>query len=376
MRSVLHVDMDAFYASVEQRDRPELRGLPVAVGGGGERGVVMTASYEARAFGVGSAMPTVIARRRCPELVVVAPRFEAYQAASKAVRTIFERVTDLVEPLALDEAYLDVTHPTGAPREGAPAPAGPLDIDTATALARALLATITDEVGLSASAGVAPGKFLAKVASGTRKPAGLTVVRPEEAQAFTDALPIERFFGVGPKTAERFRAIGIASGADLRVRDESELVERFGKLGAFLHRIAHTDDPRPVVPDRARKSIGAERTFGRDLRTVSELAPELAKACSTVGARLERGALAARTVTVKVKYADFRIVTRSTTPANPVANPQELWHVAERLAFEVARPPGAVRLIGVAASGLLPVAARVVQAPLFEPVPDPAIDRV
>lgn len=365
VRAVLHVDMDAFYASVEQRDRPELRGLPVAVGGGGERGVVMTASYEARAFGVGSAMPTVLARRRCPELVVVPPRFEAYQRASQAVRAIFERVTDLVEPLALDEAYLDVTHPTGAPVEGAPAPEGPLDVDAAAALARALLDAIRAEVGLTASAGVAPGKFLAKVASAARKPSGLTVVHPEEAQAFTDALPIERFFGVGPKTAERLRALGIACGADLRARDEAELVERFGKLGAFLARIARADDPRPVVPDRRRKSIGAERTFGRDLRGVSELAPELAKACAAVGARLERGDLAARTVTVKVKYADFRIVTRSATPPNPVADAIELWPVAERLAFEVARPPGAVRLIGVAASGLIPRSARVVQGPLF-----------
>jgi len=365
VRAVLHVDMDAFYASVEQRDRPELRGLPLAVGGAGARGVVMTASYEARAFGVGSAMPTVIARRRCPELVVVPPRFEAYQAASRAVRTIFERVTDLVEPLALDEAFLDVTHAIGGPREGAPAPTVPLDVDAATALAREVLTTIADEVGLSASAGVAPGKFLAKVASGARKPAGLTVVRPEEAQAFTDALPIERFFGVGPKTAERLRALGIASGADLRRYDEGELVARFGKLGAFLARIARADDPRPVVPDRRRKSIGAERTFGRDLRSVSELAPELAKACAVVGSRLERGELAARTVTVKVKYADFRIVTRSATPTNPVADALELWPVAERLAFEVARPPGAVRLIGVAASGLIPRAARVVQGPLF-----------
>jgi DNA polymerase-4 len=366
VRAVLHVDMDAFYASVEQRDRPELRGRPLAVGGAGERGVVMTASYEARAFGVGSAMPTAIARRRCPELVVVAPRFEAYQGASRAVRTIFERVTDLVEPLALDEAYLDVTHPVGGPREGSPVPDGPLDVDGATVLARELLATIADEVGLTASAGVAPGKFLAKVASAARKPAGLTVVRPEEAQGFTDALPIERFFGVGPKTAERLKALGITNGADLRAHDAAVLVERFGKLGAFLHRIARADDPRPVVPDRRRKSIGAERTFGRDLRTVSELAPELARACATVGGRLERGALAARTVTVKVKYADFRIVTRSATPTNPVATAVELWPVAERLAFATARPPGAVRLIGVTASGLLPLSARVVQGPLFD----------
>jgi hypothetical protein len=196
-------------------------------------------------------------------------------------------------------------------------------------------------------------------------PAGLTVVRPEEALGFLAELPIERFFGVGPKTAARLQAVGIATGADLRARDEDELHELLGKLGGFLHRVVRDDDPRPVVPDRARKSIGAERTFPHDMRDANELAPELAKACANVGGRLERAALAARTVTVKVRYADFRIVTRSATPPNPVADAAELWPVAERLAFGTPRPAGAVRLIGVAASGLMERSARVVQPELF-----------
>jgi len=365
-RFIAHIDLDAFYASVEQRDRPQLRGRPVAVGGGGDRGVVMTASYEARAFGVGSAMPTAWARRRCPELVVVPPRFEAYQAASRAVRAVFDRVSDLVEPLSLDEAYLDLGHPVGHPAAGAAdPPPPPATIDAAVALVREILDAIRSEVGLTASAGVATGKFLAKVASAACKPSGLTVVRPEEAWAYLGALPIERFFGVGPKTAARLRAAGIASGADLRARSEDELHELLGKLGGFLHRVVRDDDPRPVVPDRARKSIGAERTFAHDLQGANELAPELARACAIVGGRLQRAELAARTVTVKVRYADFRIVTRGATPPNPVADAAELWPVAERLAFATPRPAGAVRLIGVAASGLIARSARVVQPGLF-----------
>ncbi len=367
MRAVVHVDMDAFYASVEQRDDPRLRGRPVAVGGGGDRGVVMTASYEARAFGVGSAMPTSVARRRCPDLLVVAPRFDAYHAASRAVRTVFERVTDLVEPLALDEAYLDVTHPLGAATVGDPAPVGPLDVDGAARLARDILTTIRTEVGLSASAGVASGKFVAKVASAAHKPAGLTVVRPDEAEAFVAALPIERFFGVGPKTAERLRAWGVVTGADLRERSLTDLEGFLGKLGAFLHAIARAYDPRPVVADRARKSIGAERTFAHDVRTVSDVAPELARTCAVVGDRLMRAGLVARTVTVKVKYADFRVITRSTTPTRPVVNAADLWDVAEYLAFTTPRPPGPIRLVGVSVSGLLSVAGLAVQGELFAP---------
>jgi DNA polymerase IV len=351
MRKIVHVDMDAFYAAVEQRDRPKLRGLPVAVGGAGERGVVMTASYEARRFGVGSAMPMAHARRLCPDLVIVPPSFDAYHEASRAIRAIFHRYTDLVEPLSLDEAYLDVTHPLQGP-------------PSATILARLIKAAIRDETGLTASAGVANGKFLAKVASGMHKPDGLTVVRPEEAEAFVAALPIERFFGVGPKTAERMRSLGIHTGADLRRVERAELEARFGKAGTFLYRIARADDPRPVVADRERKSIGAERTFERDVENVALLEEALGRICDVVLERLERSALAARTVSVKIKYRDFRVITRSHTPVSPVTRRDDVWPIARSLAFDAPRPPGSLRLLGVTLSRFLPRAERVVQPAL------------
>jgi DNA polymerase IV len=364
-RWIAHLDLDAFYASVEQRDHPELRGKPVAVGGGSDRGVVMTASYEARTFGVHSAMPTAWARRRCPDLIVVPPRFGAYQAASQAVRAIFERVTELVEPLALDEAYLDLSEPRGGARAGAPTPRPPQDGAAAAAIAADLQAAIHAEVGLTASAGVAAGKFLAKVASAERKPGGLTLVPPEGALAYLAALPIERYFGVGPKTAARLREVGIRRGADLAERSEAELQELLGKHGRFLYRVVRGDDPRPVVADHARKSVSAERTLRTETQGNNELAPELAWVCSEVGARLERLGLAARHITVKFRYRDFRTVTRSATPANPVASAAELWPWVEQLALERQRPAGALRGIGVALAGLLPRDQRVVQGGLF-----------
>jgi DNA polymerase IV len=351
VRKIVHVDMDAFYASVEQRDQPAWQGRPLAVGGGSERGVVMTASYEARAFGVRSAMPTAQALRLCPDLLVVPPRFDAYHEASRHVRAIFSRYTELVEPLALDEAFLDVTEPLQGP-------------PSATLLARAIKAAIRAETGLTASAGVAHGKFLAKVASGMQKPDGLTVVLPEDAEAFVAALPIERFFGVGPKTAARMRGLGIHTGADLRRLAEPKLVEHFGKAGAFLYRIARADDARPVVPDRERKSIGAERTFTTDVDDVERIADELRRVCEVVSGRLERHALAARTVTVKVKYRDFTILTRSRSPATPVADLEELWQVARSLAFETPRPTGRLRLIGVSVHRFVARASRVEQPAL------------
>ena len=273
MRKIIHVDMDAFYASVEQRDRPELRGLPLAVGGASERGVVMTASYEARRFGVRSAMPTHRARRLCPELVVVAPRFDAYREASRQIRAIFERTTDRVEPLALDEAYLDVTEPKRGP-------------PSATLLARAIKEEIRSATGLSASAGVSTGKFLAKIASGLEKPDGLTVIPPERAQAFLAQLPIERFHGVGPRTAERLRAIGVRNGADLRAVAPAELERLLGKPGRFLVEVARGIDERPVVSDRQRKSLGAETTFARDRSSRAELEPVLEQLCVQLAQRL------------------------------------------------------------------------------------------
>lgn len=351
VRKVVHVDMDAFYASVEQRDDPRLRGRPVAVGGGSDRGVVMTASYEARRFGVRSAMPTALARRACPELIVVPPRFPAYHEASSVVHEVFRSYTDLVEPLALDEAFLDVTEPKRGPPSG-------------TLIARAIKAEIKDATGLTASAGVANGKFVAKVASGMRKPDGLTVVTPAQVPAFVAALPIEAFFGVGPRTAERLRGLGVRSGADLLRVDEVRLHETVGKLAAGLLQAARGVDERPVVPDRRRKSIGAERTFARDLDRRDDLASELAAVCEAVGRRLARARLAARTVTLKVKYRDFRIITRSVTPATPVASTAEVRPWAEALLFSTARPAGALRLVGVSLSGLFPVDRRVVQGAL------------
>ena len=351
VRKVVHIDMDAFYAAVEQRDDPRLRGRPVAVGGGSDRGVVMTASYEARRFGVRSAMPTVVARRACPELIVVPPRFAAYHEASAAVHEVFRSFTDLVEPLALDEAFLDVTEPKRGPPSG-------------TLIARAIKTEIHDATGLTASAGVANGKFVAKVASGMHKPDGLTVVTPEEAPAFVAGLPIEAFFGVGPRTAERLRGLGVLTGADVLRIDEATLHRAVGKLATFLRSVARGVDERPVVPDRRRKSIGAERTFERDLDSRAELEPALVDVCDAVGRRLARARLAARTVTVKVRYRDFRVITRSTTPATPVASTAELRPLADALLFRAARPPGALRLVGVSLSGLFPVDRRVVQPAL------------
>lgn len=357
MRKILHVDMDAFYASVEQRDRPELRGRPVAVGSASERGVVMTASYEARRFGVGSAMPTTRALRLCPELVVVPARFEVYRAVSGEIRAVFERYTDLVEPLALDEAYLDVTEPRRGPA-------------SATVLARLIKADIRAGTHLTASAGASTGKFLAKVASAFEKPNGLTVIPPERAAAFLADLPIERFHGVGPRTAERMRALGIRNGRDLRAFDRHELARVFGKLGHFLHDVAGGIDERPVVSHREPKSLSAETTFARDLSRRAELEPVLNELCRQVAARMERARVTARTITVKVRYADFTLLTRSRTLSSDLCEPPELVAAARLLAFETARPDGPIRLLGVSVSQLRRGTKRVVQPALPFVVPD------
>lgn len=348
VRKIVHVDMDAFFAAVEQRDRPELRGRPVAVGGSGDRAVVAAASYEARAFGVHSAMPMRRALRLCPELAVVAPRFDVYRRVSQQIRAVFHRYTDLVEPLALDEAFLDVS----VPKLGPP---------SATLVARAIKAEIFAETGLTASAGVASGKFLAKIASGRQKPDGLTVILPDQADAFLATLPIEAFFGVGPRTAERMRALGIRSGADLRARSVDELERHFGKTGRFFHAIAHGHDDRPVLPDRPRKSISSETTFERDLGARAELEPVLTDLADDVTAAMRRHGAAARTVTVKMRYADFRTVTRSRTLAKPVTEAAEVLEVAASLAFETPRPDGALRLLGLGVAQLVPLGAVVVQ---------------
>jgi DNA polymerase-4 len=296
-RKIIHVDMDAFYASVEQRDHPELRGRPVAVGGQ-HRGVVMAASYEARKFGVRSAMPSVTAKRRCPDLIFVKTRFDVYRAVSQQIRAIFLDYTDLVEPLSLDEAYLDVTQD----RRG---------LGTARAIAEDIRRRIREETGLTASAGVSYCKFIAKLASDYRKPDGLTVITPERGPEFVASLPVARFHGVGPVTAKKMEKLGILTGADLREWSRPALEAQFGSSGEWYWRICRGIDEREVKPDRPYKSVSAERTFDEDLRDPDLLASELERIAGYAWDRITRAEVAGRTVTLKVKFGDFTIITRS-----------------------------------------------------------------
>ena len=262
LRRIIHIDMDAFYASVEQRDDPSLRGLPVAVGGSRERGVVAAASYEARTFGIRSAMASVTAKRKCPALIFVPPRFDVYRAESRKIRAVFERFTPLIQPLSLDEAHLDVTQPL-------------IDLGSATAIAVEIKRLIKQETDLTASAGVSYNKFLAKLASDYRKPDGLFVITPRMGPAFVETLPIGKFHGVGPATAAKMEALGIQTGADLRQQSRAFLTARFGKIGDYYYAAARGEDDRPVISDLPRKSIGAETTFVRDLLRWEEVAPVL-----------------------------------------------------------------------------------------------------
>jgi DNA polymerase-4 len=337
IRKIIHIDMDAFYASVAQRDDPNLRGLPVAVGGGGPRGVVMAASYEARVFGVRSAMPGFKARRLCPELIFVRTDFAAYKEASRAIRGVFHRYTDLIEPLSLDEAYLDVT----LPKEGGP---------IATEIAARIKREIKDETGLTASAGVSFNKFLAKIASDLEKPDGLTVIRTDQADALIAGLPIERFFGIGPVTARKMKASGIHTGADLRRPAEQELVRRFGKVGRHYHRIARGLDEREVRPDRAHKSIGAERTFETDLEDPEVMLERLLPIAERVAERMAAAEAFGRTVTLKIKHRDFSINSRQRTLEQEVRSAGELIALARLLLHQPAPPALPVRLLGLTVS--------------------------
>ncbi len=310
-RKIIHIDMDAFFASVEQRDNPDLRGKPVAVGGGGERGVVAAASYEARKFGVRSAMPSVTARRKCPELIFVKPRFDAYRAVSQQIRAIFAEHTAIIEPLSLDEAYLDVTENLQ-------------NIATATEIAEAIRARIRAETGLTASAGVSYNKFLAKLASDHRKPDGIFVVTPKTGPAFVEPLPIGRFHGIGPATAARMNTLGIETGLDLRAQPLALLEQHFGKSGRFFYWISRGIDERPVQPDRIRKSIGAEDTFFVDIFTFEAAREGLLPSIEKVWRHCERTGTRGRTATLKVKYADFQQITRSRTLPVAIASQKEL----------------------------------------------------
>jgi DNA polymerase-4 len=339
LRRIIHVDMDAFYASVEQRDDASLRGRPVAVGGSRERGVVAAASYEARRFGVHSAIPSVTARRKCPELVFVPPRFDIYTAVSQQIRTIFARYTPLIQPLSLDEAYLDVTAPL-------------LDRGSATAIAEEIKVAIRTETDLTASAGVSYNKFLAKLASDHRKPDGLFVITPKMGPDFVEKLPVGKFHGIGPVTAAKMNALRIHTGLDLRGQSRTFLTEHFGKAGDFYYGIARGEDDRPVNPDRVSKSVGAETTFARDLKTWDEVGPALAPVFAKLWQAYTKEGRVGRTVTVKIKYANFRQITRSRSLAEPISSRASLELVGLELLRLEFPPKLGVRLLGVTVSNL------------------------
>jgi DNA polymerase IV len=339
-RKIIHVDMDAFYASVEQRDNPQYRKKPIVVGGRPEkRGAVAAASYEARQFGVHSAMPSRTALQRCPHLIFATPRFDVYRGISEQIRTIFKRYTDLVEPLALDEAYLDIT-------------TNQVNNPSATAIARDIKRDILNETKLTASAGVSLNKFLAKIASGMNKPDGLTVILPTEAEAFVEALAIESFYGIGPATAHKMHELGIHTGADLKRWDERNLVQQFGKIGRFYYQIARGIDERPVNPNRIRKSIGAETSFDPDLEDMNRIEQELNTIAQVVQQRLERNAARGRTITLKVKFADYQQITRSRTMLGFIDGESQISSLAQELLRGVGIEQQKVRLLGITLSNL------------------------
>ncbi len=339
LRKIIHVDMDSFYASVEQRDDPSLLGKAIAVGGGpeGRGGVVATASYEARKYGVHSAMSSKQALKLCPHIIFLFPRFAVYKEVSRQIRAIFKRYTDLIEPLSLDEAYLDVTEDK-------------LNIGSAIDIAKAIKQAIKDELNLTASAGVSVNKFVAKVASGMNKPDGLTFIGPSKVERFIEQLPVEKFFGVGKVTAAKMKLRGLNYGADLKKLTEAELVNLFGKSGRFFYRIVRGIDNRPVVANQASKSVGAEDTFSYDLTEQEEMLTEIEKISKIVFARLQQHNLIGRTVTLKIKFSDFKQITRSKTFSEGAQSQEFILSVAKTLLSGIDLDKRKVRLLGVSVS--------------------------
>jgi DNA polymerase-4 len=339
MRKIIHIDMDAFFASVEQLDHPELRGKPVAVGGSGERSVVAAASYEARKFGVRSAMPSVIARRLCPDLIFVKHNFARYTEVSATVLEIFREYTDLIEPLSIDEAFLDVSKDKK-------------NIGSATVIAKKIRNEIKLRTGLTASAGISVNKFLAKIASDINKPDGLFLIRPEEAEKFIEELPVEKFYGIGKVTAQKMHKLGIHKGSDLKKWDQVSLVRNFGKAGVFFYDIVRGIDERPVEPDQERKSVGTELTYEKDLTTRFEVIAELYKLEKELMDRLEHSGTTGKTITLKVKFSDFRQITRSKTLQNYIHEfntlHKEISEIRKSLKLEGSR----IRLLGLSISNL------------------------
>ncbi|MBF0446875.1 MAG: DNA polymerase IV [Magnetococcales bacterium] len=329
--------MDAFYASVEQRDNPELRGRPLVVGGKSDRGVVAAASYEARKFGIHSAMAMQKALKKCPDLVVVRPRMSAYKAVSLQIREVFLEYTDLVEPLSLDEAFLDVTHN----KKG---------MASASMVAQEIRAKIQDRTGLTASAGVSINKFLAKVASDMNKPDGFTLITPDQADAFVVSLPVEKFFGVGKVTAGKMHRLGIKTGADLLKWSLNDLRSAFGKAGKSCYHIVRNEDSRPVNPNRERHSVGTEDTFEHDLHDREEMLARLDAIAKEVVRRMEKSHFTGKTLTLKVKFADFRQITRSRTVDHPIIDARAIMKWTRFLFATVEIPPQGVRLLGLTIS--------------------------
>jgi DNA polymerase-4 len=340
IRKIIHIDMDAFFASVEQRDNPALRGKPVAVGGSKARGVVAAASYEARQYGVFSAMASKIAIQKCPQLIFVKPRFDVYSAVSRQIREIFQSYTDLVEPLSLDEAYLDITE-------------NKIGMPSASIIAKEIKARIQAETLLTASAGVSFNKFLAKIASDMNKPNGFTLITPDKAEDLVASLRIEKFHGIGKVTAGKMQNLGIHTGADLRARTEQELIQRFGKTGRYYYQIARAQDNRVVQPHRVRKSIGAERTFEDDLTAETDMLEKLQYLAQEVAHDMDRLQTTAKTVTLKLKYFDFIQQTRSKTLVNSLSAADAIFTVARDLLRTPQLPHSPVRLLGISVSNLL-----------------------
>ncbi len=338
-RKIIHIDMDAFYASVEQRDNLELRGKPVAVGGSRERGVVMAASYEARQFGVRSAMASVTAKRKCPALIFVNPHFDVYKEVSRQIRAIFAEYTPQIEPLSLDEAYLDVT-------------TNLKQIASATEIAEEIRARIRAETGLTASAGVSYNKFLAKIASDQRKPDGLFVITPRMGAGFVATLRVGKFHGIGPATTAKMERLGIRVGGDLKAQSLAFLEQHFGKAGPYYYWLARGIDERPVCADRARKSIGVENTFDTDLFTVEEIHAALRPIVEKVWRHCEKTTIRGRTVTLKIKYADFKRITRSRTSQASFTSQEAIEEVVLELAESLVPVRKSIRLLGVTLSSL------------------------
>lgn len=339
-KKIIHIDMDAFYASVEQRDFPEYRNKPVVVGGSPTgRGVVAAASYEARKYGIHSAMPASQAIKLCPNAVFLPPRFDAYREISSQIREIFLEITDLVEPLSLDEAYLDVTE-------------NRLNLPSGTLIARQLRKEIKEKTGLTASAGVAPNKFLAKIASDMNKPDGLYVITPEMAEDFIEKLKIDKFYGVGKATAAKMARLGIKTGADLKKRTEIDLVKNFGKTGHHYFRIARGIDERKVSPNRIRKSIGKERTFSNDISDLDWIYDFLKDLSAKVADAMKKKRAAGKTITLKVRYENFETITRSVTLQQYTRDPEILEEVSKKLLADTDTGKRKVRLLGISVSTL------------------------